>query len=386
MNTEQPKIQLQTVGWVPADQVGNLNVGDRIMWNGGNISEVTDVEQVSRCFRLISLKSSETGKQEGQRRLKNTSLVARIPQAKEEAPAAEPAEETGPISAAEIVAEYGPDALKEAEEIAREVFAEVDVETAKEKEAARTLPTLEGHTVRVTLKGHMWTVTLYDGSTGDELFSDKIGDHVDDGPAYAAKALIRAREGDLKEAAALAALDDTTAYVALRSDAVAAEGVTAEEAREILRQARQEAGPEPLRDYGAPRMTLRHSGAFWSATVHAYAANGNRLPFKNRRVTIVPDIVHAAGTVIMDRTGDGLVYPVAKPSIHAFGPWVRPVPGHADQVIVSRVANGLHQRPQSDLASIPWEEHTQAYQNAMEGAGWALVERTDDGDVYSAPR
>jgi hypothetical protein len=468
MNTEQPKIQLQTVGWVPADQVGNLNVGDKIMWNGGNTSEVTDVEQVSRCFRLISLKSSETGKQETPRRLKNTALVARIPQAKEEATAAGPAEEAtperlavgtrvrhvsqqwatrtvapkgtavvvavgrehhdgtceyevlageefsrrvgednlmtrntewnsnavvfvsappAPMTRAEAMIEaLGPDVMAEARQIAAEVHAEVEEETAKEKAVWSTLPTLEGHTVRATLRRHMWTVTLYDGSTGDELFSDEIGDHVDDGPAYAAKALIRVREGDLKEAAALAALDDTTAYVALRSDAEAAEGVTAEEAREILRQARQESGPEPLRDYGAPRMTLRHSGAFWSATVHAYAANGNRLPFKNRRVTIVPNIVHAAGTVIMDRTGDGLVYPVAKPSIHAFGPWVRPVPGHADQVIVSRVANGLHQRPQSDLASIPWEEHTQAYQNALEGAGWTFVERTDDGDVYRAPR
>jgi hypothetical protein len=112
----EKKIRLQVVGWVPADEVGNLEIGDRIMWNGGETSEVTAVEQVSRCFRLISLQSSKTGKEETPRKLKNTSLVARIPQAKEEPPAAtveRPAAEGQIVPAGHtlgIPAEYADDA------------------------------------------------------------------------------------------------------------------------------------------------------------------------------------------------------------------------------------------------------------------------------------
>ncbi|MCX4799637.1 hypothetical protein OG497_37920 [Streptomyces sp. NBC_01242] len=326
--TETPKkIRLQSVGWAPADEVGNLEVGDRIMWNGGNTSEVTAIEQVSRCFRLISLKSTETGEKETPRRLKNTAIVARIPQVKEEAPA-----------------------------------------------AVRTLPTLEGHTVRATLKGTMWTVALYVDGNAEPLFTDKIGDHVPNGPGSAANVLIFAREQQLKEAAALAALDDTTAYVALRSDAVEAEPVTAEGAREILRQARREAGPEPVRSYGAPRMTLTHSGAFWRAVVTG-----------GRSVAVTPAVVHGAGCAISKGTGDGMVYPVEKPGIRTCGPWVRPVPGRADCVIVSRVANGFHQRPEREPVATRWDEYMQAYQNALEAAGWTLEGHTDDGDVYRQP-
>lgn len=261
----------------------------------------------------------------------------------------------------------------------------IDAESAKEKDAMRTLPTLEGHTLRAQLDRHMWTVELYADGNAEPLFTDKIGDHVTDGPGLTANVMIFARELQLKEAAALDALDDATAYAAVRLDSDEYETVTAEEAREILRQARREAGPEPLRDYGAPRMTLNHSGAYWGATVHAYAPNGRRLAAKNRRVTILPDVVRAAGDLIMDHTGDGVVYPVAKPSVRTFGPWVRPVPGRADQVIVSRVASGLHRGGMGPGAE-RWDECMSAYRTALEGAGWAHVERTEDGDVYSAPR
>ncbi|MFD8654972.1 hypothetical protein [Streptomyces mirabilis] len=245
-------------------------------------------------------------------------------------------------------------------------------------------PVLPGHFLRVDRTHRLMTVTLWKEDGKAPLYEDKIGDHVDDGPAYVAKVLVRARNRDLREAAALAALDDTTAYVVLRGDK-AAEPVTAEEAREVLRQARQEAGLEPLRDYGAPRMTLQHSGAFWHVKVHAYHDNGKRNIWENRNIVITPAVVHEAGSVIGDATGDGMVYPVAKPSVHAFGPWVRPVPGHADRVIVSRVANGLHQRPQQDLASIPWEVHMQAYRSALEAAGWVLNGETAEGWIFEHP-
>lgn len=262
----------------------------------------------------------------------------------------------------------------------------IDAESAKEEEFMPTLPTLEGHTVTATLDRTMWTVALYENGNPEPLLTDKLGDHVTDGPAYAATALVRARKRDLEEAAALAALDDTTAYVALRSDAEEAQPVTAEEARQILRQARQEAGPEPLRDYGAPRMTLRHSGAFWRAKVYAYTEDGRRNVLGGRTVVITPAVAYEAGRVISKGTGDGMIYPVAKPSIESYGPWVRPVDGHADRVIVSRVATGLHRRPEGEGRAMLWDEYMSAYRTALEGAGWVLEERTADGDVYRAPR
>ncbi|MBA2951415.1 hypothetical protein [Streptomyces himalayensis] len=73
------RIRLQAVGWAPADEVQALEVGDWIMWNFGSTSEVTKIETVSPMFLLISLQSTKTGERERPRKLKRTSLVARVP-------------------------------------------------------------------------------------------------------------------------------------------------------------------------------------------------------------------------------------------------------------------------------------------------------------------
>lgn len=511
--TEQPKkIRLQVVGRVPADEVGNLEVGDKIMWNGGDTSEVTGIEQVSRCFRLISLKSSKTGEQESPRKLKNTSLVARIPQAKE-APAARPTVEGTVLPAGHTLGiparladdvnardayaalmaagyapaelspegdddEYGddpaqgtgfridvrddgrvlvyhlvrgvdawhalsdndrkgqlslyritlraagwecdgyltravhawrssplpeggpipaeeftPEQVQEARQIAGEVFAEVAAESEKEQQAARTLPTLEGHMITAALRGSTWTVTLYEDGNADPLYTDTIGDHVDDGPAYAARELIRVRTAALEEKAALLALDDETLYEVCeyRASMPTADPVTmtGRDARARLRAAREEAGPERPHSRNTPHFTLKHSGAHWWATLHAYK-NGHRDQWNRRHISVRPKVVAEAAHAITEYTGDGCISPVEKPSIQAYGPWVRPVDRHADMVTVNRVSGGLIQRPEHEPAATRWDEWTQAYREALEGSGWTLVnpraEWADGGAVFMAPQ
>ncbi|MFI0966970.1 hypothetical protein ACH4S8_37150 [Streptomyces sp. NPDC021080] len=261
--------------------------------------------------------------------------------------------------------------------------------TREEAIVAGTLPTLDGHTVRATLTGTMWTVALYEDGNPEPLYTDTIGDHVTNGPGQAANVLIFAREQQLKEAAALAALDDATLYQVCEYLTSAPTGdpvtMTGSEARARLQAARTEAGPEPIRSYGAPRFTLEHSGVHWWATTHAYK-NGRRDQWNRRHISVRPLVVARAAHVIMEGTGDGCLSPVEKPSTRAYGPWVRAVAGHADRVVVARVATGFHGRPSDPEAGARWDEYMSAYRAALEGAGWTHVERTEDGDVYSAPR
>ncbi|MEV7675037.1 hypothetical protein [Streptomyces sp. NPDC088752] len=81
-----PKIRLTGVGMVDAHEAQTLNVGDKVMWNGGSTSTVTDVEEVSKCFIRVSF-TSEDGTPETPRRWKRTARIARIPQTAPQPPA-----------------------------------------------------------------------------------------------------------------------------------------------------------------------------------------------------------------------------------------------------------------------------------------------------------
>ncbi|MFH8483014.1 hypothetical protein [Streptomyces sp. NPDC018055] len=246
------------------------------------------------------------------------------------------------------------------------------------------LTSLPHHFLTVALDGHRVIVSLYEGGSTAPVLTDWVGDHVPNAAQSTAKVLVRRRETDLKEAAAVAALDDAVQYVALRTGADA-EPVSAEQAQEILRQARQEAGPEPLRNYGAPRMILTHSGTFWHATVHAFTSNGQRNRREDRSVIIAPAVVVDAMGIIGQACGEVTIYPVAKPGIHSYGAWVRPVDGRPDNVIVARTATGLHRRPGREETGARWDAYMDAYRTALTGAGWTFEERTDGGDVYQRP-
>jgi hypothetical protein len=658
---EQPKkIRLQVIGWVPADEVGNLEVGDRIMWNGGNTSEVTGIEQVSRCFRLISLKSSKTGEQEGQRKLKNTSLVARIPQAKEApAPAARPAVEGTILPAGHtlgIPAEYAdndnvrdaygalvaaghipaelsnqsddgvddtafgtgfmiyarenavlvghlvegvdmwnslPDTerrtilrayrdtlraagwetdgrvigkrlhawrssplpegvtlaqtrgetaedapegpvkvrlglsddtraqLRESGERARtEHRAEFD--ERRQQEAARhqplpvgtrvrhavqawatsvqapkgtavvvgvgqqhadgsfeykvlhgreisrrigpdnpmdqpgewnsdrvrkvapprfearsvsgrtvhgvwdvdedgwvvtngtkesaeevtealnvgrltldaygriqypghplpDMPTMDGHRFEITRTSARTTVLMYADDQAAPVLQDWTGHAPDsDVVPMMAREMVRVRTNLRKETAALLALDDATLYQVATS-AGDVETMTGAAARARLQSYREEAGPEKLHSRNSPAVTLEHSGARWLLTVHAYRESGGR-DFRNTfRVVVVPQVVAAAGQMLMKGTGGGYNLPVESLSVEAFGPWVRPVPNFPEQVVVNWVACGTPV-PQD---APRYEEHAETYRGVLEAAGWVYKVTTDDGGmVFQEP-
>lgn len=264
-------------------------------------------------------------------------------------------------------------------------------ESEKEQQAARTLPTLEGHTITASLQGSMWTVSLHEDGSAVPLYMDKIGDHVNDGPAYAARELIRVREGALKETAALAALDDETLYEVCEYRASTPTGdpvtMTGRDARARLEAARAKAGPERPHSCNTPRFTLEHSGAHWWATTHAYTAAGHRDQWNRRHIAVRPLVVAKAAHLIMEFTGDGCISPVERPSLEAFGPWVRPVPNFPEMVAVHRVACGLHQRPEHEPARTRWEEYRTAYRAALEAAGWAFkTETADGGMVFQDPK
>lgn len=148
--------------------------------------------------------------------------------------------------------------------------------------------------------------------------------------------------------------------------------MTGRDARARLAAARAEAGPEQPHGRNTPRFTLEHSGAHWWATTHAYKG-GHRDQWNRRHIAVRPLVVAKAAHLIMEYTGDGCISPVERPSLEAYGPWVRPVEGRADMVTVNRVSGGLTARPQHEPAATRWDEWTQAYREALEGAGWHLV-------------
>jgi hypothetical protein len=420
----EKKIRLQTVGWVPADEVGNLEVGDRIMWNGGNTSEVTDIEQVSRCFRMISLKSSETGKPQTPRRLKTTALVARIPQAKEETPTTAEippvrlaigtrVRHSGQEWATSVQAPEGTaivlgvgrthaDGSVEykvlaGQDFSRHIGGDNPMNTPKEWNSLRVRevapPPFEmpeppnGYRFEIEPGPGRVTVKMYADGMAAPVHQDWTG-HPIDSPVIPgmAREMIRVETAHREETAALLALDDATLYEVCEyrgsmptGDAVT---MTGSAARARLQAAREEAGPERLHGRNSPRFTLEHSGAHWWATTHAYTAAGHRDQGNRRHIAVQPLVTARAAQVLMEYTGDGCITPVEQPSVRAFGPWVRPVPNFPEDVVVHWVTCGTPVQPGAER----YADHMETYRAALEGAGWEFKAATADGGmVFQEP-
>lgn len=78
--TETPKkLRLQSVGWVPAVEASELKVGDQLMYNFGSVCQIVKIEEASPKFLRVHEVSTERGT-EYQRRVKKTSMVARVPE------------------------------------------------------------------------------------------------------------------------------------------------------------------------------------------------------------------------------------------------------------------------------------------------------------------
>jgi hypothetical protein len=249
------------------------------------------------------------------------------------------------------------------------------------------LPRLTGHEVTIDRRPGVTVVGLrVEGSTTPLYSFDTMNEMAI--PSIAGE-MIRVRREVLAEQAALDALDDATFYAVNeyhRSAPVGATTVmTGAEARARLRVAREAVGPEKLHGRNTPRMTVEHSGAHWGVTLHAYTDQGLRNWSGRQYISVQPLVSAEAGRVIGQATNDGALSPVEKPGVRAFGPWVRPVLERADRVIVSRVAVGLHQRPEHEPAATTWDEWMDAYRNALETAGWNLCDKTADGWIFQSP-
>lgn len=72
---QNDSIHLQGVGRVKAMPASQLEVGMRLMWNGGSTSDVMRIRDVSPAFLGIVERDTRTGK-DYTRRLKKTRLVA----------------------------------------------------------------------------------------------------------------------------------------------------------------------------------------------------------------------------------------------------------------------------------------------------------------------
>jgi hypothetical protein len=73
--TQSDSIHLQSVGRVAAIPAFQLEVGMRLMWNGGSTYDVIRIHDVSPAFLEITERDTRTGKNYI-RRLKKTRLVA----------------------------------------------------------------------------------------------------------------------------------------------------------------------------------------------------------------------------------------------------------------------------------------------------------------------
>lgn len=72
---EQKLVHLQGVGDMPGTPAGELETGDRLMWNYGSVYEVTSVRQASPQFVAITERGSDG--REWSRRLRKDRLVVR---------------------------------------------------------------------------------------------------------------------------------------------------------------------------------------------------------------------------------------------------------------------------------------------------------------------
>lgn len=72
-------IHLQGIGRVPAAEAHELTVGDQLMYNYGGTTQITKIENASAQFLSITQVDSTSG-EEHTRRVKKTSMVARVPE------------------------------------------------------------------------------------------------------------------------------------------------------------------------------------------------------------------------------------------------------------------------------------------------------------------
>ncbi|MFD7835672.1 hypothetical protein [Streptomyces sp. NPDC059761] len=252
------------------------------------------------------------------------------------------------------------------------------------------LPSLEGHQVTVhadTRPTGKVTVQLWEKGHGVPAYSEETWNRSALAYQSLAAGMIRARQAALAERAALDALDDATLYEVTTTKGSIPQGapqrLDGAAVRALFRRDREATGEE--RPHRGPYLEITRNGAMWRSVHTVFNSQGRRDAFKSWGRRAVPAVVADAGQAIM-RAGYSLLSPVEKPDTRAFGPWVRPVPGHADRVIVSRVANGWHRRPDGGQwpdSAARWEEETDDYASILRANGWTEVEATDDGIIFT---
>ncbi|MGW9069242.1 hypothetical protein ACWGQT_07330 [Streptomyces yangpuensis] len=252
------------------------------------------------------------------------------------------------------------------------------------------LPSLEGH--RVTLHADnrpsgKVTVQLWEKGHGVPAYSEETWNRTPEAYRAIAGGMIRARRAALAERAAREALDDATLYEVITDKGGIPQGaperLTGAAVRAMFRRDREAAGEE--RPGFGPHLEITRDGAMWRSVRTVLGPQGHRDASQCWARRVVPAVVADAGQLIM-RAGYSLLAPVEKPSVRAFGPWVRPVPGHDDRVIVAPVANGWHKRPDGNISSSAaarWEEETDDYASILRANGWTEVEATDDGIIFT---
>jgi hypothetical protein len=71
--------QLQYVGLVDAMFVHELEIGDRVMWNGGTSTEIVAIEAASKCFSTVTFRNTDHNGTDIEgthdRRMKNDRIV-----------------------------------------------------------------------------------------------------------------------------------------------------------------------------------------------------------------------------------------------------------------------------------------------------------------------
>ncbi|MFE0056087.1 hypothetical protein [Streptomyces sp. NPDC059003] len=246
------------------------------------------------------------------------------------------------------------------------------------------LPSLDGHTVNIRREGPRVVVELRADDAPQPLYHFWTYHNGREATQAIATEMIRVRRAALGEASALQALNEETRYEVRQTghDAITMTGAPA---RQLLDQARREAGPELLWAGASPRLSLHHSGAFWHAEIPAYTSSGLRDRLRTRSISICPLVVAWAQQIIAEAIPDTILAPVARPDSRASAAWVRPVADHDNQVIVSRVSSGLHRRPAHSPEGKRWDAWMHAYQDALTTNGWTVVNRATDGWTFAHP-
>jgi hypothetical protein len=247
--------------------------------------------------------------------------------------------------------------------------------------AARNLPEApEGCRFEVTHEHGRTIVRMFNSVTAAPEF-EAWTYHAPDSdvvPAYA-REMARVYNNAMAETRALLALDDATMY-RVATSAGEVETMDGRAARARLQSYREQAGPEKLHGRNTPRVTLKHSGAHWLLTVHAYR-NGNADFRNNLRVEVQPVVTAEAAHALAQGTGSGIYMPMERLGTGAFGPWVRAVEGAPDRVRINWVTCGVPVRPEEDGRASKHAEVMSTYRGAMEAAGWTFQGATEDGGM-----